>query len=83
MDPHRTWRKLFLLLLLAYLGFYVYGLILGVFSPFELLALTIVAIAMVVTIVLIWLRWRLGGPDEDGSDEDARKLHGYRERRGF
>lgn len=80
MDRHRTWRKLFLLLLLAYLGFYFYGLILGVFSASELLALTIIAIAMIVAIGLIW---RLGGAVGDGSDEDDRKLHEYRERRGF
>ena len=37
--------KVLLLVALAYLGFYVYGLVLGVFSPGEMLGFTVVAVA--------------------------------------
>ena len=86
MDTHRSWRNvriLVMLAMLAYLGFYFYGLVLGVFGPFELLGFTIIAAAAILANVLIWLRWRIKGAVTDGIDEDARAMHKYRERRGF
>lgn len=86
MDTHRSWRilrTLVMLLMLAYLGFYFYGLVLGVFSPFELLGLTIIAAAAIGANIVIWLRWRFRGAVADGIDDDARSMRKYRERRGF
>lgn len=86
MDTHRSWRNLRtlgMLLMLAYLGFYFYGLVLGVFSPFELLGFTIIAAAVIGANIVIWLRWRFGGAVADGIDDDVRSMRKYRERRGF
>ena len=87
MPPRRDrTRPLKLLLLLAamgYLGFFVFGLVMGVFSAVEAVALSVVALAAITGIGLVMLRERLR-PDDDPSFEDAaRRTRSYRERRGF
>lgn len=81
--PWRTVRILVMLGGLAYLGFYVYGLVLGVFEPLETVGFTIIAVAIVVGIVVISLRWRLGSGDPDWEADIVRKQNLDRERRGF
>ena len=84
-DSNRFWhgaRVLLLLAALAYLGFYFYGLVMGVFSPLELVGFTIAAAAMIAAILLISVRARLG-VETDATDDDARKARSLRERRGF
>ena len=86
MDSSRFWhgaRLLLLLAALAYLGFYFYGLVMGVFSPLELVGFTIAAGVMIAAIVLVALRSRLGGGEADPNDANLRRARSYRERRGF
>lgn len=80
----RTLRVLVPLALLSYLGFYVYGIILGVFSPAELLGFTILAIGFTVGLVAYALRLRRSPPEPaDPSSAQARAERALRERRGF
>ena len=69
---------------LGYLGFYVFGLVMGVFSPLELYGFTIAAVVLVAGFV--WRTVRVGrevsepGPEHD---ELMHKLHDLKEHRGF
>ncbi len=74
--------RLLLLGALAYLGFYVYGLVLGVFSPGEMIGFTIVAVLCVAAGVVHGIRIRraLKGPDRARITHDLQK---YRETRGW
>ncbi|MFN8151022.1 MAG: hypothetical protein U0R24_07840 [Solirubrobacterales bacterium] len=81
--PWRTVRIIVLLAGLAYLGFYVYGLVLGVFDPRDTVAFTILAVVVVAAIVVISLRWRLGSGDPEWESEIVREENLQRERRGF
>ena len=86
IDSMRLWRGtrlIALLAALAYLGFYFFGLIMGVFSPLELAGFTIAAAVMVVGIVAISLRARFAKSEAELTDEEARKAQSLRERRGF
>jgi hypothetical protein len=74
--------KVVLLVALAYLGFYIYGLVLGVFSPGEMLGFTAVAVACGAAGIVHGIRIRraLAGPDRDRITHDLQK---YRETRGW
>ena len=72
-----------LLAALAYLGFYVFGLVMGVFSPFEIVALTVVAALAIAGIAMVWLRERLRRDPSAELEEAATQARFERERRGF
>jgi TRAP-type C4-dicarboxylate transport system permease large subunit len=75
--------RLALLLALAYLGFYVYGLIMGVFSPVELLGFTILAVVFAAAFIIHMIRLRHVMKTPGAHEELMRQAHVYRERRGF
>jgi hypothetical protein len=77
-----TLPKVLLLVALAYLGFYVYGLIMGVFSPGEMLGFTAVAVVCAAAGILHGIRIRraMAGPDRNRITHDLQK---YREKRGW
>jgi len=81
--PWRTIRILVLLAGLAYLGFYIYGLVLGVFDPRDTVVFTILAVLIVAAIVVISLRWSRGPGDPEWETDIARQENLQRERRGF
>lgn len=70
------------LAVLAYFGFYVFGVIMGVYAPWEVPYLTIPFLLMLVGVVIYFVRTRGNEPDPatDGAIHEARKM---RERRGF
>ncbi len=73
------------LLAAAYLGFYVYGIILGVFSPVEIPLFTVVALVLSAFLVIYSLRVARSyrARKNDPNDEMMRELHALKERRGF
>jgi hypothetical protein len=75
--------RLALLVALAYLGFYVYGLIMGVFSPFELLGFTILAVVFAAAFIVHMIRLRRAMRTPGAHEALMREAHVYRERRGF
>jgi hypothetical protein len=75
--------RLALLGALAYLGFYVYGLVMGVFSPFELLGFTILAVVFAAAFVVHLVRIRRAMKAPGQHEVMMRQAHVYRERRGF
>ena len=83
MNPTGTPMRLIILAGLAYLGFYVYGLVMGVFSPGEMVGFSIVAGAIVIAVGLygIWLRRANVDPAEEA--RVMRDLHDQQQRRGF
>ena len=86
IDSARLWRGTRLLVLLAalaYLGFYFFGLIMGVFSALELAGFTIAAVVLVCGIVAISLRARFAKSEAELTEEEARRARSLRERRGF
>ena len=72
-----------LLLGLAYLGFYVYGLIMGVFAPGEMVGFGVVALLVIAATGVHFLRLHRATEDPDTRRERIRELHRQRERRGF
>ena len=68
---------------LAYLGFYVYGLVMGVFSPFELWAFTILAVVFAAAFIVHMVRLRRAMRTPGAHEQLMREAHVYRERRGF
>jgi uncharacterized membrane protein YcjF (UPF0283 family) len=76
---------LFLLAGLAYLGFYVYGLIMGVFSLTEGIGIgfTVLALLFVTAFVVHVVRVRRAMRDPEQHHRIMRELHTHRERRGF
>jgi hypothetical protein len=74
--------RVLLLAALAYLGFYVYGVVLGVFSPGEMVGFTAVAVLCLVAGVVhaVRIRRALSGPDRGRITHDLQK---YREKRGW
>lgn len=74
--------RVLLLAALAYLGFYVYGVILGVFSPGEMVGFTVLAVACVIAGVVhaVRIRRALSGPDRAQITHDLQK---HRETRGW
>lgn len=75
--------RLALLVALGYLGFYVYGLIMGVFSPIELLGFTILAVVFAAAYIVHALRLRRAMKTAGQHEALMREAHVYRERRGF
>jgi hypothetical protein len=66
----------------VYLGFYVFGLVMGVFSPGEVPYFTIpafVAVAMVI-VAVVWRRRASSKTEDEGVTRAARH---FRETRGF
>ena len=78
-----TMSRLVLLAGLGYLGFYVYGLVMGVFSPFELLGFTIIAVVCFAAFIAYTARLRRAMRTEGEHEALMRQAHVYRERRGF
>jgi hypothetical protein len=72
----------FWLLALGYLGFYVFGLVMGLFSPIEMLGFTIAAAVIAVSFTVHAIRVSHAIRDH-ADDEMMRGIHQYRERRGF
>jgi hypothetical protein len=68
---------------LAYLGFYVFGLLMSVFTPGEAVGFTAVAIAVICMTTIQVLRMRRAAEDPETRSEELRELHRLRERRGF
>jgi len=75
--------RLGLLAGLAYLGFYVYGLVMGVFSPLELVGFTIIALVCFGAYAVYAIRLRRAMRTPGRHEEMMRQAHYYRERRGF
>jgi hypothetical protein len=73
------------LLAAAYLGFYVYGIIMGVFSPAEIPLFTVVALVFAAFLGIYSLRVARSyrARQHDSNDEMMRELHALKERRGF
>ncbi len=73
------------LAMLAFLGFYVYGLVLGVFSPFELVGFTVLAVVFTVLVALQLRRTRraIRDPDDPAHAEITGVAQKQREKRGF
>ena len=76
---------LFWILSLGYLGLYVYCVVIGFFSPGEMIALGVVA--LVLAAGSLWHAVRVARTmrdhDAPGHDEMMRALHHHRELRGF
>lgn len=79
----RTIRVLVLLVGLAYLGFYIYGAVLGVFDPIDAIGFTIVAGVIVLGVVAISLHWRSESTDPEWKADITQQENLQRERRGF
>jgi hypothetical protein len=75
--------RLALLGALGYLGFYVYGLVMGVFSPFELVGFTILAVVFAAAFTVHVVRLRRAMKTPGHHEALMRQAHVYRERRGF
>jgi H+/Cl- antiporter ClcA len=78
-----TLTRLALLAALAYLGFYVYGIVMGVFSPLEMVGFTIIAAICLAASIIHSVRLRRALKDPQQHDAIMREAHVYRERRGF
>ena len=72
-----------LLVGLAYLGFYVFGSVMGVFGPGEIPIFTVIAFMIVVAGVVHVLRAKKAVEDPDERHERMREQHDQRRRRGF
>jgi hypothetical protein len=83
MELASKFGLLFVLAGLAYLGFYVYGVVLGVFSPVELIGFTVLAFffAGVFAVHIVRVRRAMRTPEQRAAM--MRKAHVHRERRGF
>jgi hypothetical protein len=68
---------------LGYLGFYVYGIVLGVFSPLELIGFTALAVLFTGIFVIHLVRVRRAMRTPEQRAEIMREAHVHRERRGF
>lgn len=76
-------RLLLWALAAAVIGFYVYGLVLGLYSPLELGLLSVVSLALIVLFTIHELRLRRELREGKFHDEYAHEGHDARERRGF
>lgn len=71
------------LLAAVYLGFYVFGVVMSVFTPFQLVGLSVIAVACVLGLVAYGVAIRRGiSPIADDSPL-SRAAREQRERRGF
>ena len=68
---------------LAYLGFYVFGLVMGVFALGEMLGFGAIALVVVAATGVHFVRMRRAVEDADARRERIGELHRQRERRGF
>jgi TRAP-type C4-dicarboxylate transport system permease large subunit len=68
---------------LAYLGFYVYGVVLGVFSPVEMIGFTALAVLFVGVFAVHIVRVRREMRTPERRAEIMREAHVHREHRGF
>jgi membrane protein implicated in regulation of membrane protease activity len=77
-----TIKKLLLLGAMAFLGFYVFGLVMGVFSPGEMISFTLLAVAFAIlgAVHLVRVRRAMSGPERERIVHELQKYH---ERRGF
>ena len=77
--------RLFLLAGMAYLGFYVYGFVMGVFSLTEAIGIgfTVLALFFTATFVVHVVRVRRAMRDPEQHHRIMQELHAHRERRGF
>ncbi|HEX2467575.1 MAG TPA: hypothetical protein VHJ54_05155 [Solirubrobacterales bacterium] len=82
MNLHDRLETILWLAVLAYLGFYVFGLIMGVYSPGEVLYFTIPAAVLACAYVVHAIRSRRAARDR-GDDESLREAQRLRETRGF
>jgi hypothetical protein len=82
MDALGTMSRLVLLAGLVFLGFYVFGVIMGVFAPGEMVLFSVIAVGVVVTYAIHAVRLRRP-MDEDEERALRRELSQQRERRGF
>jgi hypothetical protein len=78
-----TLGRLGVLAALGYLGFYVYGLVMGVFSPLELIGFTLGAIGCLAAFFVYLLRLRRAMRTPGAHEALMRQAHLHRERRGF
>ena len=74
---------LFVLAGLGYLGFYVYGVVMGVFSAVELIGFTVLAAVFAVAFVLHVIRVRRAMRVPEQRAAVMREEHRFREHRGF
>jgi hypothetical protein len=77
----RVWTG-FWLGVLTYLGFYVFGLVMGVYTPSEVPYFTIPA-AVLAALYLVHATRGRRAASGGGDDETARLAHRLREGRGF
>jgi TRAP-type C4-dicarboxylate transport system permease large subunit len=75
--------RLALLAGLGYVGFYVYGVMMGVFSPVELIGFTILAVVFTAAFILHQVHLRRAMKTAGEHEAMMRQAHVYRERRGF
>ncbi len=80
-----TISRLVLLAGFAYLGFYVFGVVMNVFAPGDIPLFTVIAFVVVIAGVVHLLRARRAVEEEDPEDrrERMREQHELRQRRGF
>ena len=78
-----TISRFVLLVGFAYLGFYVFGIVMGAFGPGEIPIFTVIAFVVVVAGVVHVLRAKKAVEDPDERHERMREQHDQRERRGF
>jgi membrane protein implicated in regulation of membrane protease activity len=84
MKAIKQLNAVFLLAGMGYLGFYVYGLVMGAFAPLELLGFTVVAIVFAVLFAIHAVRVSRAMRDDDGfRHSEMRRQHELRQRRGF
>ena len=72
-------------LVVGYLVMYVFGLMMGIYAPWELKGLTFVAVVFAVAYALHVHRVNRAVRDHSDPDHDAmmETLHDYRQERGF
>ena len=75
--------SLVLLIGFAYLGFYVFGIVMGVFGPGEIPLFSVIAMVVVVAGVVHFVRRRKAIEDPEERHERLHEQHDMRERRGF
>ena len=68
---------------LAYLGFSVFGIVMGVFAPGEMLVFGAIALVVVAATAVHAARMHRAVEDSDTRHERMREAHRQRERRGF
>jgi uncharacterized membrane protein len=75
--------RLLLLAGLGYLGFYGFGVVMGVFSPFEMIGFTVLAGVFAAAYAVHAIRVRRAMRTHGQHEAIMREAHVYRERRGF